>query len=119
MSRCHRSRLATGCLAALRQPLRAPIAGSVPERWGRNFKRETYQGKQGDDNYYITGAGKLDKYLRRKWGAPDTVVNTRTEIQPYVNSLLGEQLGIFATKSEGHGHAGVLKNNYHDPYVEG
>ena len=98
----------------------ASIPKGTPEAWGINKKAETYLGKAGDDKYYITGAGRIGAYLKKKWGSPNKTLKTAGEVQTYIASLKAGQCAIFATGGQaGHGHAGVLKQGYKDPYVDG
>lgn len=98
----------------------APIPRGTAEAWGINKKAESYLDKAGDDKYYITGAGKMGVYLKKKWGNPDKTLKTASEVSDYIKTLKAGQCAIFATGGQGgHGHAGVLKKDYDDPYVNG
>ncbi len=98
----------------------APIPSGTPEAWGRNFSDKKFNGVKGDDKYYITSAGSMQKYLNRVWGQPDIKIKTVDELKAYVASLGDNQCAIFATKGpRGQGHTGVLKIGYQDWYVEG
>lgn len=92
----------------------AAIPPTAPERWGRNFKREWYQGRSGDDKYYITSAEAMKRYLTRVWGSPNRTLRTAAEAASYTATLQTGQCAIFATA----GHTGVLRKGYHDPHVD-
>lgn len=84
-----------------------------------NLKDLDYLGKKGDGYRYIVSAMKLAEYLKLKWGNPDGQITTETELTTFEAGLDGKS-AIFATPNPpgGHGHAGVLKNGYSDPYVK-
>lgn len=84
-----------------------------------NLRDHSYKGKFGDGWRYIVSAMRMAEYLRTVWGAPDHSVATQTELSGVISSLNSGQCAIFATPNppQGHGHSGVLKGGYADPYV--
>lgn len=93
-----------------------PIPRGTPGA-DRNWSDQVYAGKKGDDKNYIINVGKLNEYLRQKWGPPDHTPTTVGQLNSVKNSLMGQQTAIFATK-QSPGHSGALKTGYNDPYVE-
>lgn len=93
----------------------APIPRGAPDA-GFNYKEHVYANKPGDQKYYIVKAGKINEYLTKTWGPPDSTPRTISELTTVKNSLMNDQVGIFSTKKTP-GHTGVLKNGYSDPYV--
>jgi Type VI secretion system (T6SS), amidase effector protein 4 len=84
-----------------------------------NFADHKYEGKAGDGKRYIVSAMQMAAYLQQVWGNPDHKLTKRDEIAKLVNEL-GSKCAIFATPNppQGHGHSGVLKAGYSDPYVD-
>ncbi|MEQ8637421.1 T6SS effector amidase Tae4 family protein [Gimesia maris] len=78
----------------------------------------TYNGKAGDGKRYIVSAKQMAVYLKSKWGNPDHHVTTAAGLIQVINSLV-TKCAIFATPDPpgGHGHSGVLKSGYTDPFV--
>jgi len=94
------------------------IPAGTPGAW-HDFPDQSYNGKKGDDKYYIINAGQMNAYLTSKWGKPDfSQVNDISQLHSIVAGLYQQQCAIFATKNSP-GHSGVLKKGYDDPYVEG
>ena len=83
-----------------------------------NLKDHTYEGKPGDSKRYIVSAMQMAAYLKKQWGKPDHQLTNSSEIAPFVKQL-GTRCAVFATSNppQGHGHAGVLKKGYSDPYL--
>jgi hypothetical protein len=84
-----------------------------------NLADHKYKGKAGDGKRYIVSAKQMAAYLQKNWGKPDHRLTKREDIAKLVNQL-GSKCAIFATPNppRGHGHAGVLKAGYSDPYIE-
>ncbi len=84
-----------------------------------NLKDHKYEGKAGDGKRYVVSAKQMAAYLQKNWGDPDHKLKKREEIAKLVKEL-GSKCAIFATPDppQGHGHAGVLKDGYSDPYIE-
>ena len=84
----------------------------------RNLPDHTYHGKPGDNLRYIVSAMQIAAYLNAEWGAPQHRVINATQLAAVVAGL-GTKCAIFATPNPpgGHGHAGVLKSGYQDPFV--
>jgi hypothetical protein len=85
-----------------------------------NLKDHSYKGKAGDGLRYIVSAMQMAAYLRRVWGAPDHTVKTVKALEQVIASFSDGQCAVFATPNpvQGHGHAGVLRAGYSDPYVK-
>ena len=97
-----------------------PAAPNKPPRSQRNKKSVSYHGREGDNKYYITGAGDMKEYLLQAWRKEDAKVRNVSELKKFVSELRAGQIAVFATPGpRGRGHAGVLKQGYQDPYVEG
>jgi RHS repeat-associated protein len=92
----------------------APIPRGTPGA-SRNFSDQKYEGKAGDDKYYIVSAQMMREHLKDKWGNPDKVAKTPQDLKDIVNGLKPGECAVFATT----GHVGVLKPGYQDPYVDG
>lgn len=96
----------------------SPIPEGTPGAW-HNFNDQSYNGKKGDDKYYIINAGNMNAYLTSNWGTPDfPQVGTVTLLNSIVAGLQQGKCAIFATR-QSPGHSGALKKGYQDPYVEG
>jgi hypothetical protein len=95
-------------------PVEQYVAASV------NLSDHSYHGKSGDGKRYVVSAMQMAAYLKSKWGNPDHQITTVTQLNK-VMSGLGAKCAIFATPHPpgGHGHSGVLKAGYSDPYVSG
>ena len=97
-----------------------PASPNTPPRSQRNRKNVSYHGREGDNKYYITGAGDMKEYLLRKWGKEDAKIGDVPKLNQFTAGLGAGQIAVFATPGpRGRGHAGVLKQGYQDPYVEG
>jgi len=82
----------------------------------KNRVEYTYNGKPGDNRYYIIKARKMQEYLAKTWGAPDVTLQSVGALNNFVASRLkGEQCAVFATS----GHSGVLRSDYRDHHVKG
>jgi hypothetical protein len=94
-------------------PVQQFVAASV------NLQDHQYKGKAGDGLRYIVSAMQMAAYLRSEWGNPHYQVATPAALTQTINAL-GNRIAIFATPNppQGHGHSGVLKAGYADPYVE-
>jgi hypothetical protein len=84
-----------------------------------NLADHKYEGKAGDGKRYIVSAKQMAANLEKNWGKPDHKLTKREQIAKLANQL-GSKCAIFATRNppQGHGHAGVLKAGYSDPYIE-
>jgi hypothetical protein len=95
-----------------------PIPKGTDGAW-HSFTDQSYEGKKGDDMYYIINAGQMNAFLKSKWGAPDFLqVGSVPQLNSIITGLAEGQCAIFATQKSP-GHSGVLKKGYKDPYVEG
>jgi len=95
-----------------------PIPKGTSGAW-HNFPDQSYEGKKGDDKYYIINAGNMNAFLKSKWGAPDfPQVADVSQLNSIITGLTEGQCAIFATR-QSPGHSGALKKGYQDPYVEG
>jgi len=85
-----------------------------------NLPDHVYMGKKGDGMRYIVSAMQMAAYLKMVWGNPDRSLRTAKDVGDLIRGLKNGQCAIFATSLPpgGHGHSGVLKAGYTDPFVE-
>jgi RHS repeat-associated protein len=96
-----------------------PASPNTPPRSQRNRKSVSWHGREGDNKYYIVSAGDMKAYLLQKWGKEDAKIRDVPTLKQFTAGLGAGQIAVFATPGlSGNGHSGVLKQSYHDPYVE-
>lgn len=80
----------------------------------RNFPDQKYEGKPGDNKYYIVSAQMMREYLKDSLGNPDRIARNAEDLKDIVNTMKPGECAVFAMN----GHVGVLKPGYQDPFVE-
>ncbi len=80
-----------------------------------NDPKHKFDGKAGDDKKYIVRASSLQKWLTKLMGPPDTTLTKTGQASTFEATLSPGQVALFA----GVHHAGVIKQGYKDPYVDG
>lgn len=81
----------------------------------RNDPKHRFNGKAGDNRVYIVRASSMQKWLTKLMGKPDTTLTKTGQATTFEATLSVGQVAVFA----GVHHAGVIKQGYKDPYVDG